>query len=53
MDYQNRREEYSWLFLLGGLAVGALAMFVVDPSQGSRRRSQLQDKMSNATHKTS
>ena len=39
MDYQNRREEYSWLFLLGGLAVGALAMFVVDPSQGSRRRS--------------
>jgi hypothetical protein len=53
MDYQNRREEYSWLFLLGGLAVGALAMFVVDPSQGSRRRSQLQDKMSNATNKTS
>ena len=53
MDYKNRREEYSWLFLLGGLAVGALAMFVVDPSQGSRRRSQLQDKMSNATHKTS
>jgi len=53
MDYQNRREEYSWLFLLGGLAVGALAMFVVDPSQGSRRRSQLQDKMSHATHKTS
>ena len=53
MDYQNRREEYSWLFLLGGLAGGAFAMFVVDPSQGSRRRSQLQDKMSNATHKTS
>lgn len=53
MDYRTRREEFSWLFLVGGLALGALAMFVSDPSEGSRRRALLQDKVNSATHKTS
>lgn len=53
MDYRTRREEFSWLFLVGGLVLGALAMFVSDPSQGRRRRALLQDKMNSATHKTS
>lgn len=53
MDYRTRREEFSWLFLVGGLALGALAMFISDPSQGRRRRALLQDKMNSATHKTS
>ncbi len=53
MDYRNRRDEFSWLFVLGGLALGALAMFVSDPSEGRRRRALLQDKMNSATHKTS
>lgn len=52
MNYPTRRNEFSWLFLLGGLAIGALAMFVADPSQGRRRRAELQDKMNSATHKT-
>ena len=53
MDYRTRREEFSWLFLVGGLALGALAMFVSDPSEGRRRRALLQDKVNSATHKTS
>lgn len=39
--------------LAGGLAMGALAMYIADPSQGRRRRALLQDKVTSATHKTS
>ena len=53
MDYQTRSMELSWTSLIGGLALGALAMYVTDPSQGRRRRALLQDKMTSATHKTS
>ncbi len=53
MEYQTRGMELSWTSLMGGLALGALAMYVADPSQGRRRRALLQDKMSSATHKTS
>ena len=53
MEYQTRSTELSWLSLMGGVALGALAMYVADPSQGRRRRALLQDKMSSATHKTS
>ena len=53
MDYRTRREEFSWLFLVGGLALGALAMFVSDPPEGPRLRALLQDKVNSATHKTS
>ncbi len=52
MEYQTRGMELSWTSLMGGLALGALAMYVADPSQGRRRRALLQDKMSGATHKT-
>ena len=53
MEYQTRSTELSWMSLLGGMALGALAMYVADPSQGRRRRALLQDKVSSATHKTS
>ncbi len=53
MDYQTRGVELSWTSLIGGLALGALAMYVTDPSEGRRRRALLQDKMTSATHKTS
>lgn len=53
VDYQTRGVELSWTSLIGGLALGALAMYVADPSQGRRRRALLQDKMTSATHKTS
>lgn len=53
MEYQTRSVELSWTSLIGGAALGALAMYMADPSQGRRRRALLQDKMSSATHKTS
>ena len=42
-----------WMSLIGGMALGALAMYMTDPSQGRRRRALMQDKMTSATHKTS
>ena len=53
MEYQTRRQALPWMNLLGGVAIGALAMYVADPSQGRRRRALLQDKVSSATHSTS
>jgi hypothetical protein len=53
VDYQTRNMALSWTSLIGGLALGALAMYVTDPAQGRRRRALLQDKMTSATHKTS
>lgn len=37
---------------LGGLALGALAMYLADPAQGRRRRAIAQDKLAGMTHKT-
>ncbi len=53
MEYQTRRQSLPWINLLGGIAVGALAMYVADPAQGRRRRALLQDKVTSATHQTS
>lgn len=38
---------------LGGIALGAIAMYLADPTQGRRRRALAQDKMRSLTHKTS
>lgn len=35
----------------GGIALGALIMFLLDPSKGSRRRALERDKMRSATFK--
>ncbi len=53
MEYQTRRQALPWMNLLGGVAIGALAMYIADPSQGRRRRALLQDKVSSASHHTS
>jgi uncharacterized membrane protein len=37
---------------LGGIAIGAMAMYLSDPAQGRRRRWQVQEKMRTATEKT-
>lgn len=53
MDYETRSTDLSWMNWLGALAVGALAMYIADPSQGRRRRALMQDKVTSATHKAS
>lgn len=53
VEYQTRTTEMPWLSWVGGIALGALAMYIADPSQGRRRRALLQDKVSSVTHSTS
>ena len=53
VEYLTRSSDFSWMALVGGAALGALAMYMTDPSQGRRRRALLQDKVMSATHKTS
>lgn len=53
MEYQTTRNtDMQWLNWLGGMAVGALAMYIADPSEGRRRRALLQDKMTHYSHQT-
>ena len=53
MEYQTRTTEMPWLNWVGGIALGALAMYIADPVQGRRRRALLQDKVTSVTHSTS
>jgi uncharacterized membrane protein len=53
VEYQTRSTEIPWLSWLGGIALGALAMYIADPVQGRRRRALLQDKFTHVTHSTS
>lgn len=41
-----------WVGWLGGMALGALAMYVADPEMGRRRRAVAQDRMRNLTSRT-
>lgn len=52
MEYETRSRDLPWAGLLGGLALGALAMYIADPSQGRRRRALLQDKVHSVTNQT-
>lgn len=53
MEYQTTRNtDMQWLNWIGGMAVGALAMYIADPSEGRRRRALLQDKMTHYSHQT-
>jgi hypothetical protein len=38
------------LAFVAGIAIGALAMFVLDPQQGRRRRALARDKLVHARH---
>lgn len=53
MEYQKRSTEIPWLTWMGGIALGALAMYIADPVQGRRRRALLQDKLTHVTNSTS
>jgi uncharacterized membrane protein len=53
VEYQTRSTEIPWLSWMGGIALGALAMYIADPVQGRRRRALIQDKLTHVTHSTS
>ncbi len=46
----HRRTGESWAAWIGGMAVGALAMYVFDPQRGRRRRALARDKAIHAAH---
>ncbi len=52
MEYQTRTREVPWMNWLAGMAIGALAMYIADPSEGRRRRALLQDKMNSYSART-
>lgn len=52
MEYQTRNRETPWMNWLGGIALGALAMYIADPAEGRRRRSLLQDKVTHYSRET-
>lgn len=52
MEFQTRSGDNAWTNWLAGMAVGALAMYIADPSEGRRRRALLQDKMSSYSLRT-
>jgi len=53
VEYQTRSTEIPWLSWMGGIALGAIAMYIADPVQGRRRRALIQDKLTHVTHATS
>ena len=53
MEYETRSKDLQRMSLIGGIALGALAMYLADPSQGRRRRALLRDQVNSASHKTS
>ncbi len=52
MEYQTRTREMPWMNWLGGMALGALAMYIADPAEGRRRRALLQDKVTHYSRET-
>ena len=52
MEYQTRSRDTRWVGWVGGIALGALAMYVADPVEGRRRRALLQDKVTHYTKQT-
>ena len=50
MDHSQHTSRFNWI--LGGLALGALTMFLMDPDRGRRRRALVRDKMYSAKVRT-
>ncbi|MFM8465123.1 MAG: hypothetical protein ACKOA0_13690 [Burkholderiaceae bacterium] len=45
MEYSTQNMDTTWMKWLAGVALGALAMYISDPSVGRQRRALLKDKM--------
>ena len=53
VEYQTRSRQIPWLTWMGGITLGAFAMYIADPVQGRRRRALIQDKLTHVRHSTS
>ncbi|SOD42059.1 hypothetical protein [Nitrosovibrio sp. Nv4] len=49
-QYLTNVSRVNWI--LGGIALGALTMFLLDPDKGNRRRALARDKMYSAAVRT-
>lgn len=45
MEYRTQSIDTTWIKWLGGVALGAVAMYISDPSVGRQRRALLKDKI--------
>jgi hypothetical protein len=50
--YRNSTNTSSAMWMVGGFALGVLAMFLMDPDRGTRRRALVRDKMVSAAIST-
>jgi Flp pilus assembly protein TadB len=51
-SYYTERPASTATYVIGAFALGALAMYLLDPVQGNRRRALIRDKAYSAAHKT-
>ena len=52
MEYRTQTTDTTWMKWLGGVALGALAMYISDPSVGRQRRAMLKDKVTHYRSRT-
>ncbi len=52
MEYRTQSMDTTWMKWLGGVALGALAMYISDPSVGRQRRAMLKDKVTHYRSRT-
>ncbi len=52
MEYRTQSMDTTWVKWLGGVALGALAMYISDPSVGRQRRAMLKDKVTHYRSRT-
>jgi len=52
VEYRTQSIDTTWIKWLGGVALGAVAMYISDPSVGRQRRALLKDKIAHYRSRT-
>jgi hypothetical protein len=52
VEYRTQRMDTTWMKWLASVALGALAMYISDPSVGRQRRALLKDKITHYQSRT-